>query len=129
MKFLISLILTALLSLVFCLYLPWWSIAIAAIIVSVILHQSPGRSFLAGFLALFFLWTILSWYISYKNEHILAHRMSMIVLKVDSPILLILLTGFIGALVAGFAATAGSFLRGKSSNFTILLSRQRIFSL
>ncbi|PWU00767.1 MAG: hypothetical protein C5B52_08370 [Bacteroidetes bacterium] len=114
MKLLISIIATALLSLVFCVYLPWWSISIAALVVSVVIHQSPGRSFFSGFLALFFLWTILSWYISFKNENILAHRISLVIFKVDSPILLIFLTGFVGAIVAGFAATAGSYLRGKS---------------
>jgi len=111
MKFLIALILIALLSFAACLYLPWWSIAIAAFIVALVIPQHPGKSFLAGFLALFFLWGALSYWISAKNENILAHKVSLLILKMDSPYMLILATASIGALVAGFAALSGSFLR------------------
>ncbi len=111
MKFFISLILTALLSFAFCLFLPWWNIAIAAFIVAAIIPQRPGRSFLTGFLSLFLLWGGLSFWISNNNEHILAHKVSMLILKMDNPYLLMLATALIAALVAGFAALAGSYLR------------------
>ena len=111
MKFLSSLILIALLSFAACLYLPWWSIAVAAFIVAVVIPQHPGKSFLAGFLALFFLWGALSYWISAQNENILAHKVSLLILKMDSPYVLMLVTALIGALVAGFAAMSGSFIR------------------
>ncbi len=111
MKFIISLILTILLSFVACLYFPWWSIAIVAFIVAALIPQRPGKAFLTAFLALLLLWGGLSFWISYKNEHILAHKISLLVLKMDSPYLLILCTALIGALVAGFAALSGSYLR------------------
>jgi hypothetical protein len=111
MKFIASFILTALLSFVSCFYFPWWSIAIAAFIVAAAIPVKPFQSFLIGFAALFFLWFTLAWYISAGNENLLAHRMSPIILKIDSPFLLIILTAMIGALVAGFAALAGSYAR------------------
>ena len=111
MKFFISLILTALLSFGLCLFLPWWSIAIAAFIVAALIPQKPGRSFLTGFLSLFLLWGGLSLWISNNNEHILAHKISMLMLKMDNPYLLTFVTALIAALVAGFAALAGSYLR------------------
>ncbi len=111
MKFFISLILTALLSFAACLYLPWWSIAIAAFIVAILIPQKPGKAFLTGFISLFLLWGGLSFWISYNNEHMLAHKISVLMLKMDNPYLLILATALIGALVAGFAALAGSYLR------------------
>ena len=111
MKFLISLILTALLSFGFCLFLPWWSIAIAAFIVAILIPQKPGRSFLTGFISLFLLWGGLSFWISNNNEHILAQKISQLILKMDNPYILILATALIAALVAGFAALAGSYLR------------------
>jgi len=111
MKFLISLILTALLSFAICLYCPWWSIAIVAFVVAALIPQNPFVSFLTGFFALFILWFSLTLYISNNNEHILAHKVSVIILKSDSPFLLIIMTAVIGALVAGFAALAGSFAR------------------
>jgi hypothetical protein len=111
MKFLVSVMLIALLSMSACLYLPWWSIAIVAFIVAAAIPQKPGRSFLAGFLALFLLWGALAWFISSNNNHVLAHKVSLLILKMDSPGALITVTALIGALVAGLAALSGSFVR------------------
>ena len=111
MKFIISLILTALLSFGACLYLPWWSIAIAAFIVAALIPQKPGKAFLAAFIALFLLWGAFSFWLSNNNEHLLAHKVSVLILKMDSPYLLILATALIGGLVAGFAALSGAYLR------------------
>lgn len=111
MKFLVSIILTALLSVAACLYLPWWSIAVVAFIVAAVIPQKPFASFLAGFLALFLLWGSLSWYISSNNNDLLAHKISLLLLQADNPVLLILVTALIGALVGGLAALSGSFVR------------------
>lgn len=111
MKFFISTLLTALLSFAACLFLPWWSIAVVAFLVAALIPQQPGKAFLAAFTALFFLWGILSFYISNANENILAHKVSMLVLKMDNPFLLMTVTALIGALVAGLAGLSGSYLR------------------
>jgi len=111
MKFIVSILLIALLSVAACLYLPWWSIAIVAFIVATSIPQKPWKSFLTGFISLFLLWGSLSWYISSNNDHLLAHKISMIILKKDNPYSLMLVTALIGSLVAGFAALAGSYVR------------------
>lgn len=111
MKFLVSVILIALLSLTACLYMPWWSIAIVAFIVAVAIPQKPGKSFLAGFIALLLLWGALAWFISSNNNHLLAHKVSQLIFKEDSPVILVTVTAFIGAMVAGLAALSGSFVR------------------
>ena len=111
MKFFISLILTALLSFAACLFLPWWSIAIAAFVVAALIPQKPGKAFFTGFISLFLLWGGLSFWISKNNDHILAHKISVLMLKMDNPYVLILATALVAALVAGFAALAGSYLR------------------
>jgi hypothetical protein len=111
MKFISSLILTALLSFAACLFLPWFTIAIAAFIVAVLIPQHPGKSFLTGFFALLLLWGGLSFWISNNNEHLLAHKVSILILKTDNPFLLVFATALIGALVASFAALSGSLLR------------------
>ena len=116
MKFFISLVLIALLSMAACLYLPWWVIAIVAFIVAALIPQKPGWSFLSGFTALFLLWGLLAWYLSSNNNHILAHKMSQVILKKDSPSSLVLITAVIGAVVAGFAALAGSYIRKHSAS-------------
>jgi len=111
MKFIAALILTVLSGYASCLFLPWWSIAIAAFVIAFIIKQKPGWAFVSAFLGLFFLWAVLSYTISSNNAHVLASKISLLILKVKNVIVLILLTGFIGGLVAGMAALSGSLLR------------------
>lgn len=111
MKFLISVLLIAALSFAACLFLPWWIIAVTGFLVAAVIPQGAGRSFLSGFIALFLLWSGMSFFISAANGHLLAHKIAQLFIKVDSPILLILLTGLIGGLVAGLGSLTGSFLR------------------
>jgi hypothetical protein len=111
MKFTVSIILTMLLGFCSCLFFPWWSIAIVAFLVAVVIHQTPLTSFISGFIALFLLWGIMSFWISSNNNHILAHRVSLLIFKTDNPFLLIIVSAFIGALVAGFAALTASYIR------------------
>jgi hypothetical protein len=115
MKFIASAILIILFSFLSCLYFPWWTIAIVALLISIIIQQKHLASFICGFISLFLLWGFLSFWISVQNDHILAHRVSLLIFKTDSPFLLIFVTALIGALVAGFAALTGSFLRKESA--------------
>jgi hypothetical protein len=111
MKFTTSIILIALLSFAACLYLPWWMIAVAAFVVCVSVSQRPFVSFLAGFIALFLLWGGMAILISINNQHVLAHKVSMIIIRSDNPYLLILLTALVGGVVAGLGAISGSLFR------------------
>lgn len=111
MKFFVSMILMAALGFAACLYLPWWGIAPASFLVGLLIRMKPGVAMLAGFLAIFLLWGWLSYWISSANGHILARKVSQIILKKDDQNLLILATALIGALVSAFAALGGSFLR------------------
>jgi len=111
MRFLISLLLTIILAFVFGLWLPWWSIAVASFATAVLLRQSSVKSFLVGFISLFILWGVLAWWIDIKNQSILSKKIAMVLPLGGSSFLLILVTAFIGALVAGCAALSGSFLR------------------
>lgn len=111
MKFVISILLTALLSFAVSYYLPWWSIAVVAFIVTALIHQRPIRAFLTGFIALFLLWGGLAFTIDINNQHILSQKIAQVLPLGGSAFLLIIITAFIGALVAAFAALTGSYLR------------------
>ena len=111
MKFFASVILIALLSFALCLFLPWWVIAIAGFAVAFAIPQNAGLSFVAGFVAVFILWAGLSFWMSSANNHLLAHKISMLFIKVDNPMLLIVVTGLIGGLVAGFGSLTGRLSR------------------
>ncbi|WP_343674411.1 hypothetical protein [Chitinophaga sp.] len=95
------------------LFLSWWTVAIAAFIVAVIIPLPPFRSFMNGFIAVFLLWLALAFLADVRNDHILANRMSELILKVKSPILIGVVSAFIGGLVAGLGSLSGSYLRYK----------------
>ena len=115
MKFSVALILTALLSFIAGLYFQWWSIAIASFLVALLVQQKAGMAFTSAFFALLLLWSGLAWGINIKNENILSARIGEVLGIGNNPFLLILITGIIGALVAGFAAMSGSYLRSSKT--------------
>ena len=113
MKFFLATILTALLSFIAGLFLPWWSIAVIAFVIGLSVQQSIGKSFMAGFFGVFILWATVALWIDVKNENILSHKIAQLFPLGGSSALLILVTAFIGALVGGFAAMSGASLLPK----------------
>jgi hypothetical protein len=111
MKFVVSILLIALLAFAMGLYMPWWTIAIAAFIVPLLIYQRPGLSFLSGFIAIFLLWALLASVINSSNNSILAPRIAMVLPLGGSVFTLITVTAVTGALIGGFASLTGSFLR------------------
>lgn len=112
MKFIVAVLLTASLSFVAGMYIPfWWFFAIVALLVGLLVHQKPLKSFTAGFLALFLLWGGLAFWTDTVNESILSAKIASVLPLGGSSVLLILVTGLIGGLVAGMAALCGSYIR------------------
>ena len=111
MKFIVCVILTALLSFTAGLYLPWWSIGLCAFIVAVLILQQPFKAFLAGFAGVFLLWLIFSWSIDAANDQILSQKIAQIFPLGGVSFLLVLVTALVGGLVGGLAALSGSYLR------------------
>lgn len=115
MKFLLSLVLTAIASYVGGMFLPWWSMAIIAFIISLIIYQSAGKSFLAGFLSIFILWAVLAFIIDQQNNSILSKKIAQILPLGGFTTLLILVTALLGGLIAGLSALSASLLiQGKN---------------
>ena len=113
MRFVLAVILIALLGFIAGLFLPWWSIAVVAFLVALLLPQSNGINFLTGFTGIFLLWTIITAWIDIKNNSILSHKIAQLFPLGGSSVLLILITALIGGLVGGFAAMSGGAIRGK----------------
>jgi len=116
MKFITAIILTALTGFIAGIlsFSPWWGFAITTFLVAVLVHQKAGKAFLSGFLGIFLLWAGLAWWMDMKNNGILSHKIAQILPLNGNTLLLILITGLVGGLVAGFAAMSGSFLRASS---------------
>ncbi|SKA46161.1 hypothetical protein SAMN04488128_107205 [Chitinophaga eiseniae] len=91
--------------------LPWWSVALVAFVVTLVLPLTSGKSFFSAFLSVFILWLVLAFYMDVRNDHLLANRMSEMILKVRSAPLLGVISALIGGLVAGFAASSAAFVR------------------
>lgn len=109
-KFIVSFLITAILSYAFGLFLPWWSIAIAGLVSGLSIKQKPLLSFLSAMSGVFLLWSSMSFIISTNNDHLLATKISLMVLKNNSPFLLVLVTGMIGGLTSGISALSGRLL-------------------
>lgn len=116
MKLLISIILIALVSFAMGLYLPWWSIAIAAFLVPVLIHQSPAKAFLSGFLGVFLLWLGLIIWISDSNDNLLIQKVAPLIISSNNTTLLIIVSSLIGGVIGGFASISGSFIVPRETN-------------
>lgn len=93
--------------------MPWWSVAVVAFLVSLLLGLSPGRAFSSSFAAVFMLWLALAFFIDVRNDHILANRMSLLFFGFKNPIVIGAVSALIGGLVAGMASLSAAYLRAK----------------
>lgn len=113
MKFIISILLSALLTYAIGIYgaLPWWSFVMTNFIIAVALPIKPIHSFAAGAIGVGVLWAGLAIGIDAANNHILSTKVAQILPLGGSYTALILITAFVGALLGGFASLTGSFVR------------------
>ncbi|MFY8003844.1 MAG: hypothetical protein ACOVNR_03345 [Chitinophagaceae bacterium] len=113
MKFITAFLITALLAFVIGLFtsLPWYLFALTSFLVAMAIPQKPGKAFFTAFLALFLLWVVLALLKDIPNQHILSVKVAQILPLKGSFVALLILTGFVGGLIAGFAALAGSYVR------------------
>lgn len=111
MKFLIAIVLTAVLGFASGLYFTWWAFAVTSVIVAIAIHQRAWKAFLSGFAGMFLLWGVLALFIDVNNNHLLSSKIAGVLMLGDSYVLLILITGLVGGLISGFAALTGSYAR------------------
>ncbi|HMG93510.1 MAG TPA: hypothetical protein VK589_25810 [Chryseolinea sp.] len=108
MKFLIQFVAILFSAHLLALFMPWYSIALAAFVMGFILKSNTN--FLAGFSAIATLWIFNAWLIDSASSSDLAERVAkLLMLKYE--IILFIVMAFIGGLVGGLAAVTGSLLR------------------
>jgi hypothetical protein len=107
MKFLIQVIAILIVAFVLELFMPWWSIAIAAFAAGYALKSKAN--FTAGLLGIGLLWLIKAWLLDFASAAPLTERVAAI-FSLNKP-LLMLVTALIGGLVGGFAAMTGALLK------------------
>ena len=111
MKFIIVVLLSALLGYAAPLYFTWWSFAVTSFIIALLVQQRAWVAFAATFLGLFLLWAIMALMIDSANDHLLSQKIATILPLHGSSELLILITALVGGLVSGFAGLTGSLAR------------------
>ncbi len=110
MKFLLPVILIAIISLLLQWFMPWWSIVIAAALIGVMFSLSGFHSFLSGFFGTAIVWWGYAWMIDAKNQSLLSTRIAEL-FQLGSPMLLIFICGIVAGLVGGLAAVSGSEIK------------------
>lgn len=85
---------------------PWWSIALAAMIITFAINQNYWKSFLVGFFGAFLLWGGFALIKDMGNNGILSAQIGDL-LQGLPPIALVLLSGIIGGLVGGLSGLLG----------------------
>ena len=115
MKFLLSVILIALLSAGAELFLPWWSVAVVSFLVAVFMRPGSGRAFMAGFMGVSVFWLVAAIMRDAANEHILSGKMAVL-FHLPNYAVFIAVTVLIGGLVGGLGAWAGAVIRPKADN-------------
>lgn len=110
MKTVVQIALTAIVAYVLQLFLPWWVIILAAILVAAVLKNTAWVSFIAGFVGIALLWGVLSYYSDHSNASIMSERVSA-VFSLSSGTMLIFVSTIIGGVCGGLGSLTGTFLR------------------
>lgn len=108
-KFILSTVITGAAGFAAHAFMPWWIIAPVAFAVSFAIRQKPYLSLLSGFAGIFLLWSVQSYLISASNGHILAGKISELLVKTANPYIGFILTGMVGGLVSGLAALTAAY--------------------
>lgn len=110
MRFLLTILLIAAGAALAEYFLPWWSLAVVAFLVALLIVLRPGKAFLAGFLAIALLWAGWALFRDLPNHQILSARMARLFGLPHSALYLVV-TALVGGLVGGLAAWSGALVR------------------
>ncbi|MGV6830533.1 MAG: hypothetical protein ACWA5P_03095 [bacterium] len=103
----INFIVTIALAAILALFLPWWSVMLAAFVSALFIPLKKAAVFFVPFIAILLYWAAYSFMLSNANDFTLAGKISELLELGGNPYVLILMTGVVGGLAAGIAAIFG----------------------
>jgi hypothetical protein len=106
MRFILQVLITALLCYFIELSLPSWAIVVCIAMVAILVHNHAAASFFSGFVAISLLWMLKAAMIDVYTNSIISTKIIPL-LGFQRPIILILLTGLVGGLLGGFCSLIG----------------------
>ena len=101
---------TIVLAIILSLFLPWWSVMVAALASAIFVPLKRAAVFFAPFLAILLFWVVYSFILSSGNDYTLAKRIAILLPLGGNPYVLMLVTGLVGGLAAGISAVFGKQL-------------------
>lgn len=104
-------VLTIVLVVIFSMFLPWWHIMVAGVLTGYLLPLKKIKAFLIPFLAVFIIWMMHTFWLSYANDFILANKIAVLLQLNGNPYMLIFVTAIIGGLAAGISGVFGNQLK------------------
>ena len=110
MRSFLSIMLIVILAAIAEMFLPWWSIAVVAFLVSLLTPRRPGRAFAIGFFGIAIFWLLAALISDVANEHILSRRMAQL-FHLPGYFLFILVSALLGGLIGGMAASAAAYFK------------------
>ena len=109
-KNIINFIATIIFAYILSLFLPWWSVMIAALVTALFIPLKKVAVFIIPFCAILLFWAVYAYLLSSGNDFTLAKRIAVLLPLGGNPYVLILVTGIVGGLAAGIAAILGNQL-------------------
>lgn len=108
MKFIIQVLITIVVCFILQSFLPWWTMAVGAFMVAYLIGNKGFAAFVAGFIAIAFLWLGMAFYIDALTHSILTEKINRLL-----PINAFVATLIVGGLVGGFASLTGALMKSK----------------
>jgi len=88
-------------------YLTWWTGMVISTFICDLMPSSLLNAFISGFLGVGLVWMGQAWVLDVANDSAFS-RVIIQLFPIEDPILLILITGLIGGISGGLAATTGA---------------------
>ena len=110
MKLIINTIATLSLAYVLSLFLPWWAIALAGLLVGLFIKSKTTSSFFGGLLGGILLWGIMAFWLDAGNDSILSARIGVLFGGIGKNGIL-MVTAVFGGFLAGLGALTGNLGR------------------
>lgn len=120
MKYLFPALLLVVLAYVMGLLLPWWCVVCAGFAVVAFFRLRPIAAFVVCFAAVFLLWFILTLISSSANGHQLARSMGGVIAGIENPFITMILSAFLGGLIAALGGLTASFLFNTTTSKKII---------
>ena len=98
---------TLVLALIASLFMPWWSVMLAAFLAAVFFSLKGASVFFIPFLAIFIYWMVYAFLLSNANDFILAKKIAVLLPLGGNAYVLILVSAAIGGVAAGVAGVFG----------------------